>query len=42
VRHPVTIADEQIGVNAAGAVALTRAVGSMPALYIALVIVGDG
>jgi len=37
---PATIADEQIGVNGAVAVALTRSVGSMPALYAALVIVG--
>jgi uncharacterized membrane protein len=37
---PATIADEQIGVNGAIAVALTRSVGSMPALYAALVIVG--
>ena len=33
---PATIADEQIGVNGAIAVALTRSVGSMPALYAAL------
>jgi uncharacterized membrane protein len=38
-QHPVTIADEQIGVNGAIAAALTRAVGSMPALYAVLVIV---
>ena len=37
---PATSADEQIGVNGAIAVALTRSVGSMPALYAALVIVG--
>jgi uncharacterized membrane protein len=37
---PATIADEQIGLNGAIAVALTRSVGSMPALYAALVIVG--
>jgi uncharacterized membrane protein len=37
---PATIADEQIGLNGAIAVALTRAMGSMPALYAALVIVG--
>jgi uncharacterized membrane protein len=36
---PATIADEQIGVNGAIAVALTRSVGSMWALYTALVIV---
>jgi uncharacterized membrane protein len=36
---PATIADEQIGLNGAIAVALTRSVGSMPALYAALVIV---
>jgi uncharacterized membrane protein len=39
-QHPVTIADEQIGLNAAIAAALTRCVGSMPALYVVLVIVG--
>jgi len=37
---PATIADEQIGPNSVIAVALTRSVGSMPALYAALVIVG--
>jgi uncharacterized membrane protein len=37
---PATIADEQIGVNGAIAVALTRSVGSMWALYTALVLVG--
>jgi uncharacterized membrane protein len=37
---PATIADEQIGLNGAIAVALTRSMGSMPALYAALVIVG--
>jgi uncharacterized membrane protein len=37
---PVTISDEQIGVNGAVAVVLTRAVGSMPALYVALAFVG--
>ena len=37
---PATIADEQIGVNGVIAVALTRSMGSMPALYVALVIVG--
>jgi uncharacterized membrane protein len=36
---PATIADEQIGVNGAIAVALTRSVGSMWALYTALVLV---
>ena len=39
-QQPVTIADEQIGVNGAIAAALTRGVGSMPALYVVLVIVG--
>ena len=39
-RHPVRIADEQIGVNDAIAAALTRWVGSMPALYLVLAIVG--
>jgi uncharacterized membrane protein len=34
------IPDEQIGVNGAIAVVLTRRVGSMPALYLALVIIG--
>jgi uncharacterized membrane protein len=38
--QPVMAADEQIGVNAAIAAALTRGVGSMPALYVVLVIVG--
>ena len=38
--QPVTIADDQVGVNSAIAAALTRFVGSMPALYTALVIVG--
>jgi len=37
---PATIADEQIGLNGAIAVALTRSMGSMPALYAALIIVG--
>ncbi|HEX4287384.1 MAG TPA: DUF1003 domain-containing protein [Trebonia sp.] len=37
---PATIADEQIGLNGVIAVRLTRSVGSMPALYAALVIVG--
>lgn len=37
---PVTIADEQTGRNAALAAAITRCVGSMPALYVVLVIVG--
>ena len=37
---PATIADEQIGVNGVIAVALTRSVGSMWALYTALAIVG--
>lgn len=38
--RPVAIVDEQIGVNGAIAAALTRWVGSMPALYAALVIIG--
>jgi uncharacterized membrane protein len=37
---PATISDEQIGVNGAIAVALTRTVGSMPALYLALLAIG--
>jgi uncharacterized membrane protein len=37
---PAAISDEQIGVNGAIAVVLTRRVGSMPALYTALVIIG--
>lgn len=37
---PATIADEQIGLNGVIAVRLTRSVGSMPALYAVLVIVG--
>ncbi|WP_429419086.1 DUF1003 domain-containing protein [Nocardia sp. GAS34] len=39
-RQPVVLADEQIGVNDAIAAALTRWVGSMPALYVVLVIFG--
>jgi uncharacterized membrane protein len=39
-QRPVTIADEQIGLNGAIAAALTRCVGSMPALYVVLAIVG--
>jgi uncharacterized membrane protein len=38
--QPVTITDEQIGVNGAIAAAVTRGVGSMPALYTTVVIVG--
>jgi uncharacterized membrane protein len=38
-QHPVTIADEQVGLNGAIAAALTRGVGSMPALYVVLAIV---
>jgi uncharacterized membrane protein len=37
--QPVLIADEQVGVNGAIAAALTRTVGSMPALYATLVFV---
>ena len=36
---PVTTAEEQIGVNGAIAAAVTRGVGSMPALYVTLVFV---
>jgi uncharacterized membrane protein len=39
-QHPVTIADERVGLNGAIAAALTRLVGSMPALYVALAFVG--
>ncbi|MFJ8470979.1 DUF1003 domain-containing protein [Kitasatospora sp. NPDC094011] len=39
-QQPVAMADEQVGLNGAFAAALTRAVGSMPALYITLVVVG--
>lgn len=39
-RQPVKVADEQIGVNGAIAAALTRGVGSMPALYVVLVVFG--
>ncbi|MET8628322.1 DUF1003 domain-containing protein [Kitasatospora sp. NPDC004669] len=39
-QQPVAMADEQVGSNGAIAAALTRAVGSMPALYVALVVVG--
>ncbi|WP_027927821.1 DUF1003 domain-containing protein [Amycolatopsis benzoatilytica] len=38
-RRPATTEDEQIGFNGAFAAALTRAIGSMPALYAVLVIV---
>jgi uncharacterized membrane protein len=38
--QPVKVADEQVGVNGAIAAALTRWVGSMPALCVALVVVG--
>ncbi|MER7674555.1 DUF1003 domain-containing protein [Kitasatospora sp. NPDC096128] len=38
-QQPVTMADEQVGLNGAIAAALTRAVGSMPALYVTLVVV---
>lgn len=37
--RPVTIADERVGLNAAIAAAVTRGVGSMPALYVTLVFV---
>jgi uncharacterized membrane protein len=40
LQQPVTLADEQVGLNAAIAAALTRLVGSMPALYVVLTIVG--
>ncbi|MFB8182745.1 DUF1003 domain-containing protein [Streptomyces sp. NPDC055966] len=39
-RQPVTVADERVGVNGAIAAALTRGVGSMPALYLALIVSG--
>ncbi|MEV6925597.1 DUF1003 domain-containing protein [Dactylosporangium sp. NPDC051485] len=39
-QQPITMAEERIGVNGAIAAALTRWIGSMPALYIALVVVG--
>ncbi|MFG2040421.1 DUF1003 domain-containing protein [Dactylosporangium sp. NPDC048998] len=39
-QQPVSTAGEQIGVNGAIAAALTRWIGSMPALYVALVFVG--
>ena len=39
-QQPVAVADAQIGVNGAIAAALTRVVGSMPALYAVLVIFG--
>lgn len=38
---PATISGEQIGVNGAIAVGMTRAVGSMPALYVALTFIGE-
>jgi uncharacterized membrane protein len=37
--QPVVAADDQVGVNGAIAAALTRGVGSMPALYVVLVFV---
>lgn len=39
-QHAATASDERVGFNNALAVALTRLVGSMPALYVVLVIVG--
>ncbi|MFF2147108.1 DUF1003 domain-containing protein [Kitasatospora sp. NPDC058190] len=39
-QQPVAMADGQVGLNGAIAAALTRAVGSMPALYVTLVVVG--
>ena len=39
-QQPVAVADGQVGLNGAIAAALTRGVGSMPALYAVLVIVG--
>lgn len=38
-RTPATTSGEHISVNDAIAVAVTRAVGSMPALYVALVFI---
>ncbi|MFE0459488.1 DUF1003 domain-containing protein [Kitasatospora sp. NPDC058965] len=38
VATPVTRADERIGINGAMAAALTRVVGSMPALYVVLAV----
>ncbi|MEY9878450.1 putative membrane protein [Streptacidiphilus sp. MAP12-33] len=37
-KQPVTISDERVGVNGAIAAALTQGVGSMPALYLTLVL----
>jgi len=39
-QRAVTSTDEQVGLNAAIAAAVTRVVGSMPALYVTLVFVG--
>ena len=39
-QRPVVSADERVGLNAAIAAVVTRAVGSMPALYVTLVFVG--
>jgi uncharacterized membrane protein len=39
--RPVTSAGERVGLNAAIAAAVTRAVGSMPALYVTLVIMAS-
>ncbi|MEV0398447.1 DUF1003 domain-containing protein [Actinoallomurus sp. NPDC050550] len=38
-QHPVTVSDEKVGFNSAIAAALTWCVGSMPALYVVLIIV---
>ncbi|MGK4579063.1 DUF1003 domain-containing protein [Kitasatospora sp. HPMI-4] len=38
-QQPVTMADERVGFNGALAAALTRVVGSMPALYVTLAVV---
>jgi uncharacterized membrane protein len=40
LQRPVTRADERVGLNASIAALVTRAVGSMPALYVTLVFVG--
>lgn len=39
-RTPAAVSDERIGVNGAIALVITRAVGSMPALYVALAFIG--
>ncbi|MEU8263769.1 DUF1003 domain-containing protein [Micromonospora sp. NPDC048999] len=39
-QQPASVAEKKVGVNDAVAAALTRWIGSMPALYVALVVIG--